>query len=249
MLKPGAWCLAVTVLVILTGCRGLTSGEMAAVQTHSDDPRVGNVYLIRGWIGVFSTGIDDLSEKISAAGVRTSVFQDLQHGQLGNEIARKYKDSAGAEPLILIGHSYGADDVVRVARTLNDAGVKVDLLVTLDATTPPKVPPNVALCYNYFQPQATDFIPLFRGIPLEQEKQGEGELVNVDLRRDRKDLLESNTNHINIDKNPRLHTEVLKHVLEACPDRAVWAARQPANDVRQTQSFGESAGKTAGPRG
>jgi hypothetical protein len=82
----------------------------------------------------------------------------------------------------------------------------------------------VKLCYNYFQSNPTDVVPMFRGIPLTADKNAKLEIHNYDLRKERKDLLESNTNHINIDKNVKLHEVLVNHVLEVCLPRATWLA-------------------------
>jgi pimeloyl-ACP methyl ester carboxylesterase len=210
------------------GCTGLHNGNMALVQTTSVMPRAGNVYLIRGWIGVFSTGMDTLGDQIRQAGVRSQVYQDTQHVELADQIASVYRNQKNAEPIVLIGHSYGADDVVRVARRLDEAGIPVDLLLTIDATTPPKVPKNVKLCLNYYQSNVTDVVPMFRGIPLEAEDGANVKIINMNIRKDRTDLLVPGTNHINIDKNMKLHDQVLKDVLNICPPRQVWAAQHGA---------------------
>ncbi|HVT88647.1 MAG TPA: hypothetical protein VHD56_07345 [Tepidisphaeraceae bacterium] len=209
---------------LLTGCRGLENGNMTWVQPESDQPHAGNVYLVRGLIGVFSTGMDDLSVKLNQNGVRARVYQDAQHSVLADQIVAGYKGAKNPEPLVLIGHSYGADDVVTIANVLDKQGIKVDLLVTIDATVPPKVPANVAVCYNYFQSNATDVIPMFRGIPLEHQPGANGKLYNIDVRKNGKELLEPGTNHINIDKNPLVHAVVIKEVLDVCPPRPAWVA-------------------------
>jgi pimeloyl-ACP methyl ester carboxylesterase len=222
-------CLAIVLSALATGCssEGLRNGDLSAVQIGSTKPHAGNVYLIRGWIGVFSTGMDQLGEQLDKQGIRSTVYQDGQHNALADQIAKVYKGKTNnSEPLVLIGHSYGADDVVTVARRLNEDNIPIDLLVTVDATTPPDVPKNVKLCYNYFQSNATDVIPMFRGIPLTPDSDAKNaKIYNIDLRKDRKDLLEEHTNHINIDKNMKLHEVLVNHVLEVCPPRAVWAAR------------------------
>jgi hypothetical protein len=221
--------LTLAALAFAAGCssEGLHNGDLNAVQIDSNKPRAGNVYLIRGWIGVFSTGMDQLGEKLTAQGIRATVFQDTQHGVLADQIVKVYQGKTDhAEPLVLIGHSYGADDVVTVARRLDEANIPVDCLITVDATTPPAVPKNVKLCFNYFQSNATDVIPMFRGIPLHAEQGAKVNIVNIDLRKDRKDLLEENTNHINIDKNVKLHVVVVDDVTQVCLPRATWLAQR-----------------------
>jgi thioesterase domain-containing protein len=189
--------------------------------------------------------MDELSAKLEQAGVRSHVFQDSQDRTLASQIVKQYKDVKNPEPLCLVGHSYGADDVLRVAHTLKKHGIKVDLLVTVDATVPPPVPSNVAVCYNYYQSQVTDFIPLFRGIALKQEAPDAGVLVNTDLRKDRKDLLKSNTNHINIDKNERVQDVVVGQVLDVCPPRNVWLARNGVSPDPQKASAVLPGARTA----
>jgi pimeloyl-ACP methyl ester carboxylesterase len=211
--------------VLLTGCSAMTRGELAKVQPISTDPRAGNVYLLRGFIGIFSTGIDQLGEEIEGKGVRAMVFQDDQWSSLADTIKAKYANQKNVEPLILIGHSYGADDVIRIARKLDEANVKVDLLITLDPVTPPKVPKNIAFCYNLYQSNGVfDAMPWLRGIPLAQEKKIPGQLANVNIRTDRTDLLEPGTDHFNIEKKAKIHNEVIAKVLSACPPRQSWAA-------------------------
>lgn len=219
-------------MALAVGCQGLQNGDMAWVQTHSEERNAGNAYLVRGLIGVFSTGMDELSTKINYNGVRAKVFQDAQEHALADQIVAKYKNAPNHEPLVLIGHSYGADDVVRVSRKLNEHGIKVDLMITVDATTPPKVPGNVAVCYNYYQSNFADGVPMFRGIPLTLEPGAKTVLHNVNVR-DRTELLESGTNHINIDKNARVHQVILQSVLEACPPRQTWLASRGLPPAQQ----------------
>jgi hypothetical protein len=207
-----------------SGCSNVPNGDLTAVAPVSTAPRAGNVYLVRGWIGVFSTGIDTLSEKVNAAGVRGLVYQDVQWRSLAGTIAEKYKGARDPEPLILVGHSFGADDVVSIARELDRENVPVDLLVTIDPTTPPAVPKNVRLCYNLYKPGALDVLPMLRGIPLHAEPGFKGTLQNVNIRDERPDLLVGDVNHFNIEKKETIHREALRQILAVCPPRAVWAS-------------------------
>lgn len=228
--------ITLALVSLLTGCssEGLRNGDLQTIKIDSSTPRAGNVYLVRGLIGVFSTGMDTLSEQLAAQGIRTNVFQDAQHDVVAERMIAVYRGRTNVrEPLVLIGHSYGADDVVGIARRLDDAGIPVDLMVTVDATTPPDVPKNVKAVYNYYQSTSTDFIPMFRGIPLKADKGANVKIVNIDLRKQRTDLLEPNTNHINIDKNMKLHAVLVNHVLEVCPTRQAWVAQHGGAAVPQ----------------
>lgn len=213
-------------LALGAGCKSMTPGYLGAVQPHSDRPRAGNVYLLRGFIGIWSYGVDHLGRKVNEAGVRAHVYQEDQWGRLTDAIIERYRDAPDPEPLVLIGHSYGADDTIKIARRLQDHGIDVDLIVTLDPVTPPKVPSNVRLVYNIYQPSLLDKLPFFRGVKLDPESSGQRNLVNVNIRAERKDLLEPDTDHFNIEKNERIHAEVVSKVLEFCPPREQWAARR-----------------------
>ena len=83
--------------------------------------------------------------------------------------------------------------------------MKVDLIITLDPVVPPKVPSNVKLVYNIYQPSLLDGLPFFRGVPLETSTRECTNLRNVNIRGERKDLLVEGTDHFNIEKNPRNH--------------------------------------------
>jgi hypothetical protein len=203
----------------------MTPGKMEWIRPDSDAPRAGNAYLIRGFIGMFSGGIDALTVKIETAGVRAHVFQEEQRHEVARTLAQRYSGAKGThEPIVLIGHSLGADDAILAARALDEVGVEVDLLVTIDATRPPKVPKNVKVCYNYYQPSLFDGTGILRGVPLKTEPGFKGELHNMNVRKEYKHLMEWDTNHVNIDKNTKIHKDVIQRLLPVCPPREEWAA-------------------------
>ncbi|HRK32406.1 MAG TPA: hypothetical protein PLD59_15180 [Tepidisphaeraceae bacterium] len=216
----------VSVASLTAGCKTTRAGSLAAVQPSSEAPRAGNAYLLRGFIGVFSEGIDTLTAKLNEAGVRAHVYQDSQWASLAQTIRERYRAEKNHEPIILIGHSYGADDVIRIARRLNEDKIEVALLITLDPVTPPKVPGNVKMCVNLYQSNgAVDALPWLRGIAVRPDDPAPTRLVNADIRKDRTDLLESGTGHFNIEKKQKIHSEVVKQVLAICPPRATWLAQ------------------------
>lgn len=218
---PGLVCfLALAGIAALPGCKSMTPGKMQWVQPHSEAERVGNVYLVRGFVGIWSHGIDDLARAINEAGVRAKVFQQSQSRSLADAIAASYREAAGREPLVLIGHSFGADDVVRIARRLGEENIRVDMLVTIDPVVRQKVPASVGVCHNIFMSPAVEVVPLLRGVPLEPESAEADNVRNLDVRTNRRDLHDGSTDHFNIEKKPAIHAEIVRLIRDVCPPRA-----------------------------
>jgi len=218
----------VLAVLALSGCASMTPGDLDRVRPDSDRPYAGNVYLLRGFIGIWSYGIDHLGQRINEAGIRASVYQQDQSQRLCEAIIERYSKATDPEPLVLIGHSYGADDALRIAKQLEEHNIKVDLVITLDPVTPPKVPANIGLCYNIYQPNLLDDLPFFRGIPLEPEKPEVKNLQNVNIRAERRDLLLPDTDHFNIEKNTLIHAEVVSKIKQVCPPREKWVQMRQA---------------------
>lgn len=212
------WFLAVVFVIIPAGCHPLPAGDLSAVNPVSTGRRRGSVYLVRGWQDLWSGGIDQLAAELRCEGVRSEVYRASQWRPLAETIAARYGASTPLEPLVLVGFSYGSDDALQIARTLGSRQVAVDLVVTIDPVTPPPVPANVRACYNLFQTNGIwDAFPWLRGVPLRSA--AAGRLTNVDIRRQRRDLLEPDTGHANIAANPMIHREIVRQVLSVCTPR------------------------------
>ena len=251
-MRPSTFIVFTLIALYAASSAGCTSstkpGPLDRVQPVSSKSRAGNAYLLRGFIGVFSTGVDDLTRQINHSGVRAHVYQDSQWAVLAREIAREYRDVPDAEPLVLIGHSYGADDVIRIARELDKANVPVDLLVTLDPVTPPPVPKNVRHALNIYQSNgAWDALPFLRGVPVKRDRGFVGRLDNFDIKKDRRDLLEPGTDHFNIEKKNAVHEEVVGHVLMTCPPRQTWLATRGKLPPTMAQRDARLAGDAQPP--
>jgi pimeloyl-ACP methyl ester carboxylesterase len=202
------------------GCQPLPAGSLDAVTKGSHLGWHGSIYLVRGWRDLWSGGIDQLAGEIDQAGLDAAVYRESQWRGLCAAIERRYRSSVGGRPLVLVGFSYGADDVLRIAQRLQEDSIAVDLVITIDPVTPPTVPTNVRACYNYFQTNGVwDIFPWLRGVRLKASLAGQ--LMNVDIRRDRPDLLEPDTSHATIAANSKLHREIVKQVcrgeLRICP--------------------------------
>lgn len=198
---------------VAAGCHPLPPGAIEAVGSDPPLPRRANVFLVRGWRDLWSQGIDQLAAEIREAGLNAQVYRDDQWRDLADAIDRRYRSASAPRPLVLIGFSYGADDVLSIAQQLQRDQISVDLLITLDPVTPPQVPGNVRACYNYFQTNGIwDLFPWLRGVPLRASRVGQ--LTNLDIRRQRPDLMEPDMSHATIAADPKLHREIVRRVME-----------------------------------
>ncbi len=158
-----------------------------------------HVYVLRGLMNIFSLGMDDLAEKIRRRGVAASVHNHAEAEALVNAIAAKYK--AGKHgPVILIGHSLGANAVMLMGQDLDKRGIPVALIVPFDGTESYSASKNVARVVNITQ---RDYAHMKRGAGFR------GTLSNVDVSKD------GSITHTSIDKSARLHAQVIPYVLQA----------------------------------
>jgi alpha-beta hydrolase superfamily lysophospholipase len=203
-----------------------SSPGMAQSQAH--------VYLLRGLMNIFSLGMDSLGEELKRHGVYATVHNYAEWQALADHAAAKYK--AGKEgPIILIGHSLGADAVMEMAAYLDRKGVPVALVIPFDGTQSFSASANVGRVVNLTQRKYAYMRP-GRGF--------HGALVNVDVSSD------PNIGHITIDKSPRLHARAISEVLAAVsghPMAAPGGAKPTA--VNSPTSSGDEDGTKAAPGG
>lgn len=198
------------------------SPSMAAPRAH--------VYLLRGLMNIFSLGMDTLAAELNKRGVYATVDNHADWQSLADSAAANYK--AGKEgPIILIGHSLGADAVMEMASYLGRRGVPVALVVPFDGTGAYAASANVARVLNLSQHYWMTRGPGFHG-----------SLTNVDLRGD------PNIDHLNIDKSPRLHARVIAEVLAIVGSHRVEPPTVAAKPIpANVKTGGEAAKASAQP--
>jgi hypothetical protein len=156
-----------------------------------------HVYLFRGLADIFSTGMDVLTDELNRRGVYATSHSHTDWKPLADQAAANYK--AGREgPIILIGHSLGADAVMEMADYLGDKGVPVALVMPFDGTQSFPASANISRVVNFTQ---RDYAYMRKGPGFR------GTLVNVDVSSD------PEIGHLNIDKSPRLHARAIAEVL------------------------------------
>jgi hypothetical protein len=153
------------------------------------------VYLMRGFLNVFSLGMDSLAAELRGVGISATVASYASWQEVAREIAANYK--AGRRgPIVLVGHSFGADAVMDMGRYLGEMGVPVALIVPFDETYPHAATANVARVLNIYK---SEDAKITRGPGFH------GEITNYNVP-------DANVSHTNIDEVPRLHTMVINRI-------------------------------------
>jgi hypothetical protein len=182
--KAAGYCAAV-VIFSAACCPG------AAAQTQA--------YLLRGWFGVFSGGMDGMAEELRGKGIKAEAIGHLAwKATVSKIVADRAAGKTG--PLALVGHSQGANNVIDMARELEKKKIPVDLLITLAPFMQDSVPANVVRALNFYQAGGW-------GAPLSADKGFRGRISNVDLQGD---LIST---HVNIDKNAKVQADIVREVV------------------------------------
>ncbi len=171
--------------------------------------REGNVYTMRGGLlGIFSTGMAILSKTLERdynVHAFTTVYHDASG--LSSYIIQHYNAGDLRGPIILVGHSLGANEQIKVADELAIEHVPVTLLITVDAGLPLKVPGNVKEVLNLYQPTID---PVFRGVPLEAMDPQSTLIKNLDV----STIKSIHVNHFNISQNTTIQDIMIHKILD-----------------------------------
>jgi hypothetical protein len=162
---------------------------------YAAEPRV---LLMRGWFGVFSTGLDSLADQLKAKGINAQVVGHLYWSTALSEI-EKARASGDTRPIVLVGHSQGANNVIDIARALDAKKIPVDLVVTLAPFLQKAIPANVARAVNFYQTPGW-------GAPLAGDRGFHGEISNINLSDD------VTIFHISMDKSEKIQSQILREI-------------------------------------
>jgi len=209
--------------VVMVAGFGTTPG-MAQSRAH--------VYLLRGLMNIFSLGMDTLAEKIQHRGIYATVHNYSEWQSLADHAAAAYH--AGTEgPIIIIGHSLGADAVMTMTQALNRDGIPVALVIPFDGTGSYVTPKNVACVLNLTQ---RNYAYMRSGAGFH------GKLTNVNVSGD------SGIDHFTIDKSPRLQTQALNSVLQTAKSGACRPGGGNSAAAEPKEQSATPGGRAAAPR-
>ena len=201
---------ALAVCCLATACSGSAgtgsgpAGANAAPARADGGPQV---ILIRGLANIFSTGLDTLAGELNKAGIpaRSTSLGDPQ--ARARAISTAYAASRRNRPVILVGHSYGADEAIRIAGALDTLGVPVALLITFDPTIKGPVTRNVRRALNFHT--ADDGI----WSPITAVPGYKGTLVNRNVKNGKNAV--GDVNHFNVEKSGALHAVAVREIKAA----------------------------------
>jgi pimeloyl-ACP methyl ester carboxylesterase len=183
------------------------SAAAAAVAPAASEPTPvaprAHVYIFRGALGpLFSTGMDRLAEKIVRAGIPARAYEFTLCPFIASMAIDKYRQDPA--PIVLIGHSMGGRCALEFSEKLQDAGIPVSLVVTIDpAHMSPDVPANVERYINIFLSKSVlgggDIKPV-AGFP--------GHYASYDVQK------HDEISHITIDKVDAIHQQLVTKILQ-----------------------------------
>jgi len=164
--------------------------------TVATEPQ-GRIFLLRGLLNVFSLGMDTLAKKIRGQGLPAQVTNFTNWRGFATILVSQYRTDKSLAPVVIVGHSLGADSSIDMANYLGSNGVPVRLVVAFDGVHDGhSVGPGIAEVINYYKSDGV-------GKQIKAGPGFTGKLTNVDVS-DRKGI-----DHLNIEKSPALHAEVL----------------------------------------
>lgn len=175
--------------------------EQVAAKRTAKSNNAPRVYLIRGFLNVFSMGMDEVAADIRRHGIYADAYASGSGGYIVDQLIADYKRGKRG-PIILVGHSLGAPEVVYMSDRLGDAGITTDMVISLDPITSVTANGRVKQLLNFYVSdgpgQRVLKGPRFRGT-----------LRNIDLK-GRDDV-----GHVAIAQSQRFHKELERYILAA----------------------------------
>ncbi|MEO0328652.1 MAG: hypothetical protein AAF217_08650 [Pseudomonadota bacterium] len=163
--------------------------------------RTGEIYLLRGLANIFSRGMDALGVKMVRQGLDARVYNHAAWRDLAENIVLRAKKKQVSYPIVIMGHSLGANASANMAKYLGDRGVRVEYVVAFDPTVPTSVGKNVKRVVNLYIPNDDNSNVISRAPGFR------GSLKNVNVRGVR------GVTHMTVEKDSSFHADVIKRTI------------------------------------
>ena len=200
MTRFRATALAVAAFLFLFSGAFFTAGPAAYAAGKPSSNGV--VYLLRGGLNVFSTGLDELAKELRGRGIDAKSYGfDGWPALAANAHARYVKTRL---PIVIIGHSFGANAAVLMAAELEKSKTPVALLILFDTVSSMKVPANVRRVIDLVSTTGQGI-----GITVTGEFGFTGHIDTIDVPE----------GHLSMDNDPRNHDISIAAVLKVIHGR------------------------------
>jgi hypothetical protein len=156
--------------------------------------RPGEVYFLRGLANIFSLGLDVMAKKVSADGVENCVFNHHHWKALANDIIERNYQKQISLPIVIVGHSLGANVAPQLATNLGRHGIPVSYVVMLDPVEAERIGVNVKEVVNYYLPKSKE-------TRVFGTSRFTGQIENINVSH-------TGIDHFNIDENPALWNSI-----------------------------------------
>jgi hypothetical protein len=93
------------------------------------------VYLMRGGFDVFSMGINQMASQLRREGINAKAGSFASWKAVADGIIRRSKTKSVSYPIVVIGHSFGADAAPDFANYLGRHGIPVAQVIGFDAVS------------------------------------------------------------------------------------------------------------------
>ena len=163
--------------------------------------RPGEVYLMRGLANIFSLGLDTFGKELSELGIENCVFNHHYWQGLVDDIVERNHNRGVSHPIIIIGHSLGANIAPKMATAIGRFNIPVAYVVMLDPVEHTTVGANVEEILNFYLPHRKDN-------HLSARPEFTGELKNINLKQF------GGFDHFNVDENHELRVLMRDRILE-----------------------------------
>lgn len=188
-----------------------TLGANAAVAQNAAAPQQkvnhGYVVVLRGLMNIWSRGMDTVAKDLEGRGVRVHLDNHRRWKEIALDLVKKYEADKSIAPIIIIGHSLGANAAVLMGEKLGQFRVPVRLMVTFDGlshteNTSAAISYNVQEVLNFYNSKVL-------GIEMVPGRGFSGTIDNVDVQGVK------GAGHIKLDKNPELQGRAISLVMQA----------------------------------
>ncbi len=155
------------------------------------------IYFFRGGFDIFSTGMNQMAAELRAKKYNASSQSFMGWQSVANDIIRRSKEKKVSYPIVVLGHSFGADAVTEFANYLGQNGISTDLVIGFDATGTRTLTKGAKRVINY---RSSQIGPYVKGTGFR------GSISHIDVSK-------YGANHFTIEQTKEVQALAMKEVL------------------------------------